>query len=360
MTTTDIVAAAGRWFLCSAIRDTDGGVARYYRFDTQRYAPISTEISGYVAEVLVWLHKLTGDPAYRTAGVRSGHFLTRTAWDASVGAMPFEWPCTDGIPAVAYFFDSGIVARGLLTLWRATGEEEFLERAVAVAESMARDFQSDNGCWHARLTLPSKEPLGPDARWSTQFVCHQLKGARAWQELAEITGQGRWRQLYEKVLRHALATHTSFLDGEPGERRMDRLHAYCYFLEGLLVAVDEPAVARVLREGLAEVSRRLRELASLFERSDVWAQLLRLRLYAEGLGVAPLDRHLAEEEWARIQQFHLEHPDPRVNGAFAFGRKRGHLLPFANPASTIFCLQAVEMWRRYLAGSFQPALCELI
>ncbi|HXG33274.1 MAG TPA: hypothetical protein VNJ11_07910 [Bryobacteraceae bacterium] len=359
MTATEITAA-GRWFLSSGIQSPGGGVARYYCFDTERYAPVSTEISGYAAHALMWFYAGTGDPDYLRAALRCGQFLARTAWNAALGAMPFEWPSNDGASALAYFFDSGIAARALLALWRATGEEEFLRTAVAVAESMARDFQSGNGCLHARVSLPSKEPLEPDSRWSTQFACFQLKSALAWQELFAITGRPHWRRLYEQVLAHSLATHASFLDAEPGERRMDRLHAYGYFLEGLLAVAREPVAAEALREGIARVSFRLRELAPLFERSDVWAQLLRLRLYAEGLGILPLDRALAVEEATRVAEFQIRHPDPRLDGAYAFGRKQDRLLPFANPVSTIFCVQASESWSRYLAGSFRPVIAELI
>lgn len=360
MTASGVTAAAGRWLLHSGIREPGGGVARYYRSDTGSYARISTEITGYVASALVWLHELTEDVDYLRASVRCGHFLTRTAWDSAARALPFEWPCGDGAPPPAYFFDSGIVVRALLALWRATREEEFLETAAALAESMSRDFRSENGCLHARVSLPSKEPLCPDSRWSTQFGCYQLKGALAWQELFEITGEDRWRRLYEKVLEHSLATHESFLEAEPGERQVDRLHAYCYFLEGLLASGGDPAVAATFREGIGRVSHRLRELAPVFERSDVWAQLLRLRLYAQGLGIVPLDRGLAEQESARICEFQLRDPDPRVNGGFAFGRKEGRLLPYANPVSTVFCVQALEMWGRCAAGFFQPVPGELI
>ena len=51
--------------------------------------------------------------------------------------MPFE---VDP-PRSRYFFDCGIIVRGLLAAWRATGDEEFLQCAHGRwANSMARDF----------------------------------------------------------------------------------------------------------------------------------------------------------------------------------------------------------------------------
>ena len=65
---------AGGWFLESGIQEPNGGVARFYRADLGRNRAISTEITGYAASALMYLHSATGDPAYlararHTAGV---------------------------------------------------------------------------------------------------------------------------------------------------------------------------------------------------------------------------------------------------------------------------------------------------
>ena len=70
---------------------------------------------------------------------------------------------------------------------------------------------------------------------------------------------------------------------------MDRLHAYCYFLEGLLPVAERGEVRAALASGLARAAALYREIAPVFERSDVAAQLLRVRLIAHHLGAVPLD-----------------------------------------------------------------------
>jgi hypothetical protein len=45
-----------------------------------------------------------------------------------------------------------------------------------------------------------------------------------------------------------------------------------------------------------------------------------------------------------------DHSDPRLSGGFFFGGKAGALLPFSNPVSTAFCLQALELWRQHQEG----------
>lgn len=343
-----------RWFLESGIQDSLGGVSRYFRVDTQQMRTASTEITGYAAATLLFLHQLTEDSRALDAAVRAGRFLTRVAWNPALAMIPFE--LDPAVPPPAYFFDAGIIARGLFALWRSTGDAEFRDIAVACARSMARDFRGPSG-YYPVLALPEKRPLPGDGRWSREPGCYQLKAAMAWLE----TGDEEFVVLYEATLAGFLPAHSSFFDAEPDtERLMDRLHAYCYFLEGLLPRAARPDCAAVLRDGILRVRRLLEEIAPRFERSDVCAQLLRIRLYAAALGVAPLDAPAAEDETKRILAFQYQDPAPSLAGAFCFGRRGGELTPFANPVSTAFCLQALEMWRQYQSGAFRPDPCDLI
>src|SRR5947208_3201762 len=121
-----VLERAGRWFLESGIQDSNGGVARYYLCDSRRNAPVSNEITGYAVSSLAWTFKQTGDPAFLEAAMKAGRFLVEDAWDARSATFPFE-PVAGGAPGFAYFFDCGIIVRGLLVLWRASGDAAFLE-----------------------------------------------------------------------------------------------------------------------------------------------------------------------------------------------------------------------------------------
>ena len=343
---SNVTDRALRWFLESGIQAPHGGVSRYFCVDTRQMRATSTEITGYAAATLVFLHQLTGDPRALDAAVRAGRFLTRTAWNPALAIIPFE--LDPAAPPPAYFFDAGIIARGLFALWRSTGDAEFRDIAVACSRSMTRDFRGPSG-YHPVLALPEKQPLPGDGRWSREPGCYQLKASMAWLD----TGDEELISLYETALAGFLATHSSFLDAEPDtERLMDRLHAYCYFLEGLLPRAARPDCAAVLHDGILRVRRLLEEIGPRFERSDVCAQLLRIRLYASALGAAPLDAPAAEDEAARILAF--QYRQPGLDGAFCFGRRGSQWTPFANPVSTAFCLQALEMWRQYRNGEFRP------
>ncbi len=351
-------ARAARWFLDSGIQADHGGVSRYYRMDLGEYWPVSTEITGYAASALLLLHALTGDARCLDAAVRAGRFLARSCWDPRLGTIPYECGAPGG--GRAYFFDLGIMARGLLALWRATGDSEFLECAAGCARSMAEDFRSASG-YHPVILLPSKRPIEGGGGWSVRPGCYQLKAAMAWLEVGEAAGSGRFTPLYEELRAAMLAGHASFLeDGEDRHETVDRLHAYCYFLEGLLPRAGQDDCRVVLRDGILRVARLAAGIGPEFERSDVVAQLLRLRLYAAALGVSPLDREAAASEALRLGGHQIKDGGMRAEGAFCFGRRGHSPAPYANPVSTAFAVQALAMWDAWRHGTFQPDVWSLI
>jgi hypothetical protein len=332
------------WFVRSGIQDSRGGVARYYRSAESRNAPVSSEITGYAASALVYFGDLD------SAG-RAAVFLRDHAWSAESSTFPFEPESP-----LAYFFDIGIIVRGLLAVARATGDHSFRDRAQEAALSLAFDFLGDNA-FHPVIGLPEKQPLAYEPRWSRSPGCYQLKSALAWREI----GDEQAIRLYESALAQALATHENFLSGEPDrEKMMDRLHAYCYFLEGLLPVADREEVRRALIGGIGRVADLLREISPQFERSDVCAQILRLRLIAHRAHRIALDENSAREEAQRTASYQTFACDPRLRGGFWFGKKGDAILPFMNPVSTAFAAQALDLWDQHCSGDWRFQLHELI
>ena len=329
------ISNAGEWFIRSGIQQPDGGVARYFHTDRAQNAAVSTEITGYTASALCQLYALTGKGVYLERARAAAQFLSRAAWNHAHRTMPFEL----SEPAFAYFFDCGIIVRGLLAVWRATGESEFAETASAVGHHMLSDFRDGDG-FHPVLELPSKSATRRDPlRWSRSTGCYQLKAALAWLELAEVDGEARFREAYEESLDWALHSYDNFLPGHHERARvMDRLHAFSYFLEGMLPRAGEACCRAALSDGIGRVASLLREIGPEFERSDVYAQLLRVRVYADRTGAVPVDGAAAAEEASRLEEFQAE------DGGFWFGRRKGEWLPYRNPVSTAFAVQALAVW----------------
>ncbi len=109
---------AGSWFLQSGIQEPSGGVARYYRTDSSRTRPSQMKLLAMRrAHCLPVARMLEG--ARSTTAMRryaAGNYLTDQAWDSSSNAFPFEPNLS-----LTYFFDTGIIVRGLLTASRRTG-----------------------------------------------------------------------------------------------------------------------------------------------------------------------------------------------------------------------------------------------
>jgi hypothetical protein len=233
----------------------------------------------------------------------------------------------------------------LLRAHRATGETEFREVAIAAGRGMLSDFvvatQHGSAAIHPILGLPEKRPLAWEHRWSRSPGCYQLKAALAWWELFEATGDREFECGYEGALTAALADDRAFLEADPDPLLiMDRLHAYGYFLEGLLPVLDRENCRQAFRDGLDRAGRLLRDIAPVFARSDVYAQILRARL-TSGLAI---DEAAAAHEAEQAAGFQIESPYSHLPGGFLFGRKHGEPLPFVNPVSTAFCAQALALW----------------
>ena len=340
---------AGEWFLHSGIQSAEGGVSRYRRFDTGNL-PDSTEITGYSVSALAWLHRRTGQPEYLAAAERAASFLTNKAWHPEMGLFPYEigypWP-------PAYFFDCGIIVRGLLALWRINGQQFLLDVATACAYGMRRAFHAGGGVYHPIIALPGYEAHPYHNRWSQQPGCFQLKSALAWAELAEITGDQDLNLWFEEALAWAIQSEASFLPGTGDDIEiMNRLHAYCYYLEALLKC---PHLHGQLAAGVAKAIILLNRVAPRFERSDVCAQLLRVSLLA-GLNLTASAGLAAR---TASYQFAPGTGNDR-QGGFCFGTRDGTSMPMVNPVSTAFSMQALFLWQAHLAGENPGVLAELI
>ena len=67
-------------------------------------------------------------------------FLVST-WDDHLRMFPFEQPSPSAESEHrAYFFDAGIIIRGLLAVWRESGDDSLLDVARAAAYGMIAEF----------------------------------------------------------------------------------------------------------------------------------------------------------------------------------------------------------------------------
>lgn len=352
--------AAILWLLNSGIQRPNGGVARYYRADTGAYRDVSTELTGYFLSAVVGPGPEGSLP---DQALQAGRFLIEEGFDNQSELFPFELSApSGGGPRLAYFFDCGIIIRGLVRLWERTNEPAFLDAAERCGLALTSRMRRVDGAFFPLFNLDSGEPFEGEARWSLRSGVYHLKAALALRELHVITGLGEFDACLGDLKRWCLERHEAFLPGhESPDGVMDRMHAYCYFLEGLLPSAGLEAESnRALQFGILKVENLVREIGPAFLRSDVVAQLLRLRLFADKLGVMELDYRQAEEEAGIVRGFQQTQPGRAIQGGFAFARRGGDAVPHINPASTIFCLQALDMWDQTRDGCLTTTWRELV
>jgi hypothetical protein len=358
----DCYRAGLEWLAHSGIQAESGGLSRYYRADLLEYKNISAEITGYGIQAFLQL-PMPGDPGLLSNALRAGQFLCYDAGDSSSGLFAFEVPAQDPRSCrLAYFFDCGIIIRGLLSLWHTTSDPMYLERAERCGATMMGRMSRVDGSFFPVLDLDSQVPSASPAGWSLDAGVYQLKTGIGFMELAELTSSGVFSSTAEQLLNWSLRQHEMFLPGDSEPSRIaDRLHAYCYFLEGLLPFVEHRFdCALVLQGGITRVDLLLDQVRSDLERCDVIAQLLRLRLLGDYMGMVELDNSAASREAESLLRFQLHTDDRRTNGGFAFGRREGQLLCDVNPVSTIFALQALRMWNDHENGELRMNWQELI
>ncbi|HYM09889.1 MAG TPA: hypothetical protein VEU62_04120 [Bryobacterales bacterium] len=358
----DSYRAGLTWLAHSGIQAESGGLSRYYRGDSGEYKNISTEITAF--GILAYLYlPLPGHTGLLSNALRAGQFLCYDASDSQTDLFPFEVAAPGVLPdRYAYFFDCGVVIRGLIALWHATGDPMYLERAEMCGASMMDRMSRVDGSFFPIYNLDTLVPSVGSDNWSLEPGVYQLKAGVALWELAELTSSGLFSKTAEKLLKFCLRQHEVFLPGhsEP-DRIADRLHAYCYFLEGLLPFVEKRFdCSLILQSGMARVERLLAETRPALERCDVAAQLLRLRLLGDYMGIIEMDVGTAAREAENIQSLQLHTGDRRTNGAFAFGRRDGQIVCHANPVATIFALQALRMWNEHQGGALRTTWPDLI
>ena len=349
------IRSAWQWLSRSGIQNESGGVARFYRADIQEYRDVSTQSTAFFISTFLRLGDYSQDSAPYEA-LRAGGFLLDRAFHRSKELFAHEVCDEDNSPsAFAYFFDCTIIIRSLVDLWKATKEPAYIECAERCGFALQNLMSRMDGSFFAVYDFARDQPLDDGETWSTQPEVYQLKASLALQELTDATGLPEFVAMSDTLRRWCLKRHESFVpDFGDSEERMSQLHAYCYFLEGLLQeASQDMDCSRALQWGILRVENLMEEIGPEFQRSDVLAQLLRLRFYADTFGVLEIDRATVESEVAALIEFQQQSSDPRVDGGFAFARRGAELVHHINPLSTVLALQALTMWESAERGAFR-------
>jgi DUF1680 family protein len=236
----------GQWFLAGpAVREEDRYVA-YYGIDGP--GPVYPEITAYaISMACVWF-RLTRDPRYLERARRCAEFMVRISRPGVPGPDDSR----------SYLFDTGILAAGLLDLFRVTGEDWLRDAAVTRLDWMLERF--DGRSFPA--TVP--EAAVPHAQWHERRSVHLGKLALPLLKGWRLTAGRSYHDAARGLLDWALSLQEP--DGRfriTDSERATMTHPHCYVTEALVYA------AKVLQDSrLEEAASRATDWLSAVQNPD--------------------------------------------------------------------------------------------
>ena len=342
-----------RWLLDSGIQSENGGVYRDFRSSDEDFGPVSTEATAWYVLALLSIGEKEGEQRQRAE--RAGQYLIEKARDVTTDLFCSESSNgEDHGEQVAEFLSSGLVLRALLALAHATGETRYREVAQSCARAMQNRMSRVDGSFFAQYDIAHQSPV-----MDVEGGVDQMKVAACFLDLAE-DGFHEFEYPAQLLTRWGLSRCESWDPSlaEP-EDRASAMNAYGLFLEGLLpTAALDMRTSQALQTGLIRLEQAVTE-ANGSSTPEGLARLLRLRLYADALGMMELDYGRAQAEAEELAGRQMQCPDPKLDGAFTVKPAEDRPREL-RPETTAVAVQALEMWEEVSDGGFRESWRALI
>jgi hypothetical protein len=341
-----------RWLLDSGIQSENGGVYRGFRSENGEFGPISTEATAWYALTLLRVGEPEG--VQRERAEKAGRYLMEKARDVTTDLFSEAADDEQAGQRVAEFLGSGLVLRALLALARATGDNRYLTSAQSCARAMQNRMSRVDGSFFAQYNITYQSPV-----MEVEAGIDQMKVAACFLDLAE-DGYHEFEYPAGLLTRWALARCESWDPSlaEP-EHRGAAMNAYGLFLEGLLpTAALDMRTGQALQTGLIRLESAILQ-ANGSSTPEGLARLLRLRLYADALGMMELDYGRAKAEAEELAQRQMASFDPKLDGAFTV-KPHEDAPRELRPETTAVSVQALEMWDEVADGGFRESWRVLI
>lgn len=337
-----------RWLLDSGIQSESGGVYRDFRSSDEGFGPVSTEATAWYVLALLCIGEQEG--SQRERAELAGRFLIEKARDVTTDLFLSEAlnKETQG-KQIAEFLGSGLVLRALLALARVTGDAHYLECAQGCARAMQNRMSRVDGSFFAQYDIQYQSPVT-----AVESGLDQMKVAACFLDLAE-DGYHEFEYPAELLTRWALARCESW---DPSlakpEDRAAAMNAYGLFLEGLLpTAAMDMRTGQALQTGMIRLEQAVLQ-ANGSSTPEGLARLLRLRLYADAMGMMELDYGRAKAEAEELAERQMQSLDPKLDGAFTVKPKEDRPREL-RPEATAVAVQALEMWEEVADGGFRES-----
>ena len=354
----------------------NGGFVSWYEQDTQMYAYVYSEITGYMLTMLTSLYNRTKDVRYLNSAIRAGDWFLSTVHEPTGGfrcLFPLRETRFDYKRDQIYAFDNGVILSGLANLFRASKHPKYLAAATSVADWLVRDVQKSSKGFYPVFDIQHDKFIESDKEWSLCSGSYHTKIALGLLNLYDLTRKNSYLRAVTNACDYALefqeksGRFVSF----PTQRGTNA-HPHTYSAEGLwsvgkylgredYLQASAQAANWLLSLQNAEgiVPRHYQGDEPLYnERVDVLAQALRIGSIHLAEGRLPKDVQPKLEKLVPIiTRNQASSDDARANGGFYFGRlSDGTVMPHVNVWVTMFAVQALTAFEDFKHGhyNFEP------
>jgi len=369
---------AVQWLLNSGIQNSTGAFSGWYDAEKREYPFIYGEMIGYGIQTFLYLYDREKEYEYLRRAERAADWLIKNMVYRgndllARGAFVWRYYLPNGpLSTLVYAFDNGICMSALVDLFQATYKEKYLNSAISTAEWLLDVMRNSDGSFKACYDFQAKT-FG-NGRWSKLPGSYHAKLSIGLLKLYSVTKNEKLvksvRELCDWVLK---------LQKEDGGFKTNKMsndiyvHAHCYAVEGLLYAskmlsekrFEEAALKgcewlQKVQKSNGAISRWYygQEGPSADENTEALAQTVRLWLLSSlnnsnrDLIDNPLLNRLQKAVNRLLDMQCLKARDKRANGGFFYAILEGKLVPHINCWSTLFSIQALQMYLDWVAGNF--------
>lgn len=351
----------------------NGGFVSWYEQDTQLYAYVYSEITGYMLTMLTALYHRSNDVRYLNSAIRAGDWFLSTVHEPTGGfrcLFPLRETRFDYKRDQIYAFDCGVILSGLVNLFRASKHPKYLAAATTVGDWLVRDVQKPSKGFYPVYNIAHDQFIESDKEWSLCPGSYHTKIAIGLLNLYDLTRKPSYLRAVTNACDFALefqdksGRFTSF----PSNGGTNS-HPHTYSAEGLwtvgkylgredYLQASAQGINWLLslqnEEGI--VPRHYQANEPLYnERVDVLAQALRMGAIHLAEGRLPKEVQTKLEKLVPvIARNQSNSDDVRANGGFYFGRlSDGTVMPHVNVWVTMFAVQALAAFDDFKHGRYE-------
>jgi len=352
----DNLKLVSNWISNSGIQNKEGGFHAWHDIDSNKYAFLYSEITGYGITSLLLINKLYNQPECVEKAMLAAEWIEKTALHPCGGiktrlfqddAKSDKMYCF--IEENIFSFDTAMVLFGLLSLYKTTNDAKILKTCKKIGDFLIKKMLNNDGSIAPIYSPRSDKKLEPMDKWSNQSGSFHAKISMSFSELFEITGNIEYKNTAIKLCETALDKQD--FSGRFITDRVSNtthLHPHSYTIEGLtytgsvfnidsFIRAAEKATLWMLEKIQDGV---LRELYN--PKTDKFNDFIRTDILAQAIRIGILFNRTKEVEilkTALINYQYLEENSLHAGGLL-YSKNNLHI----NSWCSMFALQALALY----------------